>query len=303
MNTLPQSFHDRILQVFGDQGQEWLERLPSLRETFIKRWALQDCQPVKELSYNYLDYAWTAAGDPVVLKLGLPNPELETEIKTLRHYNGAGMVRLLEADPDLGALLLERVIPGTSLSALESDPQATRIAGKVMEDLWKPAPPEQDFPTVADWCRGFERYRKTYPRQEGPLPGGLVSRAGDLVRELLKSSRDPYLLHGDLHHYNLLYRQDGSWIAIDPKGVIGEPAFEIGAYLSNPKPNLIQRSGLQKILDRRLAILEQVTGLDRHRMASWSFCRAVLSAIWSLEDNQDQHSHEIEIAERLQLHL
>jgi streptomycin 6-kinase len=120
-----------------------------------------------------------------------------------------------------------------------------------------------------------------------------------LVRELLDSSQEQVFLHGDLHHTNLLFREDGTWIAIDPKGVIGELACEAGPFVFNPIPDLIQQPKLVKILSERLQILEESTGLDQQRLAAWCFCRAVLAAIWSFEEGETHLAYWIEIAESL----
>jgi streptomycin 6-kinase len=299
MKPLPRVFIQRIQRVFGDQGRSWLDQLPSLRAELIERWSLEDNHPIPDLSYNYLEYARSSSGDQVVLKIGVPNPELETEIRTLEFYEGQGMVRLVDADPSLGALLLERVLPGTVLSYLADDDHATRIAGKVLADLWKPAPHADDFPTAADWCRGYDRYLQSCSITGDPLSCRIVKQAKALSSGLLKDSADKYLLHGDFHHANLLYREDSRWILIDPKGVIGERAFEIGSFLYNPISKLGSHPDLARLLERRLAILGELTGLERDRLAAWSFCRAVLSAIWSLEDEGINYQHGMIIAKCL----
>ena len=92
-----------------------------------------------------------ADGTEVVLKLGVPNPELTTEIAALRLYDGYGAARLLDADVEAGFLLLERLRPGTPLVEVADDAQATAIAAGVMRKLWRPVPPEHPFPDVRRW--------------------------------------------------------------------------------------------------------------------------------------------------------
>jgi streptomycin 6-kinase len=115
--------------------------------------------------------------------------------------------------------------------------------------------------------------------------------------DLLDSSRDQVLLHGDLHHMNILLGESG-WTAIDPKGVIGEPAFEVGALLLNPVPDLLNEPGLREVQARRLDILSGVLDAERQRLAAWGFVRAVLSAIWSVEDGEDWN-YAVEIAKSI----
>ena len=152
MTGIPDQFARTLVEVHGTAGAEWLNRLPSLIAHCERRWSLTVLPPFAPLSYNYVAPAVRANGAPVVLKLGVPNPELETEIAALRLCQGRGIVQLLEADPDQGVLLLERLKSGTALSSLADDEQATSIAAQVMRQLWRPAPPEHSFPTVAQWA-------------------------------------------------------------------------------------------------------------------------------------------------------
>ena len=116
-----------MTELYGEVGAEWLDNLPSLVADFAGRWSLNVLPPFEPLSYNYVAPALRADGTDVVLKVGVPNPELLTEIEALRLYAGHGMVQILEADPDRGALLLERLKPGTPLSTLADDERATRL--------------------------------------------------------------------------------------------------------------------------------------------------------------------------------
>lgn len=295
MNHFTPEFNDRVIGVHGQKGREWLANLPSLQNQLAQKWSLTKLEQEPDLSYNYLAYAEDHQGMPVVLKVGVPNPELMSEIQALKTYNGGAAVKLIDADPDLGALLLERLLPGKDLRSSD-DQDATRIAASLMKRIWTPLPINSDFPTAADWCRGFERYPAIYP-SGGPIPENLVDTASSLAVYLLSGSEDQFLLHGDLHHMNILYGDRG-WTAIDPKGVIGEPGFEVGALLLNPFPELIQWPHITQIQRERIEILGDVLGLDKRRLTNWSFVRAVLSAIWSVEDNQDCR-YAIQIAESL----
>ena len=297
MIPLSRRFITRIHNLYGPGGDDWLTNLPALRESLLERWALENAQPVPEFSYNFLEFADSPDHGKVVLKIGYPNPELINEIKALEYYRGAaGAVRLLDCDPDKGALLLERILPGGNLSSLADDDQATRIAGESMLALRQPKPEESEFPTMEKWCQGFTRYQEWFSDIDGPIPRALFNHAYGIAKELLQSKRNQYLLHGDLHHTNLLFRYDGTWVAIDPKGVIGEFAFEVGPYLFNPAPHLIRHPDLKGLLQRRLQILTEISGLDRQRLACWSFCRAVLAGIWSVEEGDNHLRYWVKIA-------
>jgi len=285
VTVIPAGLARTISEVHGEPGREWLRRFPSLVRDCERRWSLKIALPFPQLSYNFVAPARQQDGTEVVIKLGFPHPELRREIEALRFYAGNGAVQLLDADSEQGLLLLERLQPGTLLSLLTDDEEATSIAASVMRQLWRPPPAAHHFITVRDWAAGLHRLRQRFGGTTGPLPANLVERAEAIFSELLDSTADPAVLHGDLHHDNILAGQRQSWLAIDPKGVIGEPAYEAGALLQNPMPQLLELPNLERVLARRVDQLAHELELDRERIVGWGFAQAVLSAWWSLEDH------------------
>jgi streptomycin 6-kinase len=238
-------------------------------------------------------------GTLAVLKVGVPDRELRTGLDALRLYNGQGMARLLEADEEWGAQLLERLMPGTPLGTLADDAAATSIAASVMRQLRRPAPADHRYPTVADWGRGFARLRQRFDGGSGPLPARLVGQAERLYAELSASMEAAVVLHGDLHHDNIVAATRAPWLAIDPKGVIGEPAYETGALLRNPRPRLLAFPDPLRVTRRRVDQLAEELGVERERIRGWGLAQAVLSAWWSIEDGDMGWEFAIAVAELL----
>jgi streptomycin 6-kinase len=170
-------------------------------------------------------------------------------------------------------LVLEKL--GNDLSQTP-DEEATRIAGELMLKIR--TQPLDGFPTLHDWAKGFKQQ----------------DRAEKIYRELLESQQEPVLLHGDLHHFNILQSRRG-WLAIDPQGVIGEPAYEVGAFMRNPLGRTLEVKALQ----RRLDILSELLRLDRDRLKGWSYSQAVLAACWSQEDGDGYAEHWLACADKL----
>lgn len=288
--------------MYGPAGAEWVKRLPGLLAQCEQRWQIQ-IQPPFALTYNYVAPAKRAGGSQVVLKAGFPeNPELITEIEALRFFDGQGMVHLLEADLEQGVFLLEHIFPGHPLVNLPDD-DATRIAARVMRRLWKPIPPElaARFPSTQKWARGLGRLRKTFGGGTGPFPADMVERAEKLFVELHASAASaPVLLHGDLHHWNILSAQREPWLALDPKGLVGEPAYEVGALIRNPNTVISTWTDLARVQARRFDILAEELGFNRQRMIFWSFAQVVLSAWWSFEDEHRYVTGWLPVAMSLQ---
>jgi len=301
--ALPENFVRTNRETFGEAGGRWLDELPVLLAEFAARWDLTVGPPFAPLSYNYVAPATCADGSPAVLKVGVPRYELLTEIEALRLYGGQGIVRLLDADPERGALLLERLEPGVMLTTVaeRDDEEATRIAAGVMRRLWRPAPPApHPFPSVADWAAGLGKLRARFAGASGPFPAALVDEAETLFDDLLGSMDAPVLLHGDLHHFNILAAERAPWLAIDPKGILGEPAYETSALLGNPDvPAILALPQPGRFLARRIDVLADELGLDRARIRGWGVAQAVLSAWWTIEDNGTGWEPTIALAEHL----
>ena len=285
--NLPDHFSQTIHGTFGEVGRRWLADLPMLIDECARRWSLTVLSPVENLSYNYVAPAVSEDGTAVMLKIGVPRDELHTEMASLELCNGSGAVKLLTSDPEWGVLLLERLQPGTSLVEMfpHHDGKATRIAAAVMREFWQPVPHDHAFPTVYDWSFGVKRLRQAFNGDVGPFPKRLVEQAEALFAELLPSMDDVVVLHGDLHHDNILSAGQDSWLAIDPKGVIGEPAYEAGALLRNPLPAVYSFPNLHQLCARRVDILAETLGLDRQRLIGWGIAQALLSSWWDFEDN------------------
>lgn len=215
---------------------------------------------------------------PIVLKVPHPHSDEVQQKDVLRYYNGNGAVRVLQAENQ--ALLLERLVPGRPVRALTdsgSDAQATRIFCQTAKQLHTAKGTLTGFKTLAELASGFDSYRK---RGDQTLSITEVNQAQDVFLSLLSSQAAPVLLHGDLHHDNILSDDVRGWVAIDPKGVIGEPAYEAGAWLRNPMGQYSARD----IIEKRVAIMVEELGWNQQRIVAWGYAQAILSAIWSVED-------------------
>lgn len=283
-------FEQRILELHGERGRAWLTSLPAQVIECEERWQLSVGLPFPDLSYHWVAPATTRDGTSRVLKLGVPGREVITEIDALRAWAGHGTVRLIEADPAAGALLLERLVPGVPLAALglARDDEATAVAANLMRQLHSAAPPE-GLPTLAEWTNGIVR------AVEADFAPSLTDLASRLRDELLASAPLPSFLHADLHHFNILSDDRQPWLAIDPKGVVGDPAYEPAPFLYNPIDAILAAPDAERIVARRIAHFSQQ--FDRARVVDWAFVQAVLSAWWSFEDEGHGHEPALRFAE------
>lgn len=282
---LPAYFVEMNTRERGDVGVPWLARLPDLIRECERRWSLTTFAPFPQLSYNYASPGLMPDGTPMVLKIGIPGLDYTNEVQATRLYNGEGAVKLIDFDLEWGVQLLEHIKPGAMLLRLEDDAEATSIAAQLMRRLRPPVPAEHTFPTVEEWAEGIVALRECMNSGSCPFPERLVDVAEQLYAELLPSQAERVVLHGDLHHYNILSAEREPWLAIDPHGVVGEPAYEVGAIVRNPL-HLHTFPSLDRVLRRRIDQLADELGFSRERIYGWSVATAVLSAWWTYEGTQ-----------------
>ena len=227
-------------------------------------------------------------GEAAVLKILSGSSDEATAPRALRYFAGRGAVRVLKEDR--GAVLLQRAVPGTSLSALVAegrDDEATGIIADIILRLHQGKKPPTGWPTVEDWADGFTRQRARGAHRR--LPSRLLDRGEGIFRDLAASQGKPFLLHGDLHHDNILRDERHGWLVIDPKGVVGETAYETAASIRNPM-DFYPFQADPGFMARRVAIFAERLSLDRQRILGWYVGQSVLSVCWLIEDGEPEET-------------
>lgn len=289
MNQLKE-FERNIKGTFGEQGIQWLEQLTLLVDKYAKRWELTDLKPVANLTYNYVLVGnKNGYPTPVVLKLGVPTVELWREMACLEYYNGVGVPRLLESDTLNGAMLLDRVMPGITLKTYfpQDEEASLAITARVIQQLQSVniSIEPHTFLSIEEWHVSL---MNTQPSQT--IPEEMLLKARALSNALISSQTTQVVLHADLHHDNVLLSKEEQWLAIDPKGIMGDPVYEVGAFIRNPVMDLRKQTNMQGILRRRVAAFAEYLSFEEQRIVQWSFVQAVLAACWSMEENNKSHA-------------
>lgn len=276
----------------NQEDLDWLRTLPDRLAALAADWSLTLEPHFAEIEINYVAPATRIDGTRCVLKVSRHIGETRTEIAALQLWAGIGAARLLEAAPAGGALLVEYVTPGTMLVevAEADDDHATVIAAGLLRQLWRSANNGHGLRPLPSWCAAYDRNREAFSGEVTGFPVRLFERADELRRDLLASTDRPVVLHGDLHHFNILRAQRSDWLAIDPKGLFGDRCFDVCQFLQNPRevPVSVNR--------RRLDVLCAELGLDRRRARDWCLVHAVLDACWYFEKGQPWQ-HAVEYAE------
>jgi streptomycin 6-kinase len=251
---------------------QWLEALPALVVDIASEWGLTLGDP-------YLpggQCAWVAparntAGEELVLKVGWRHREAEHEVDGLRHWDGHGTVRCF-ASMTLGdstVLLLERCVPGMQLRRCLPEHEQDEVIARLLRRLWAREPrdghPFGSLRVICDqWAEGVE---VALEKSAGGADPGLARAGATMLRELARPTERDVLLCTDLHAENVLSAQREPWLMIDPKPLVGDPAFDPVQHILNCDQRL---AADPEDLAKRMAELCQV---DAERVRLWLFAR------------------------------
>ena len=250
-------------------------------DRYLERWQLSiDGEPVHTHSSDLLPVL--RRGRPAMLKIARCSEELRGYL-LMTWWDGNGTAPILEHDGP--ALLMERAAGQSSLAELarsSRDDDATRIICNIAARLHShaAAPPPEAVPLSA-WFAELV---------DGSAASGLLAAAASTATGLLATQRDVVVLHGDLHHDNVLDFGGGGWRAIDPKGLLGERAFDFVNILRNPDLETATAPGR---FARQASVIADEAGVDRERLIRWVVAFSGLSAVWLLTEGD---SPELDLA-------
>lgn len=227
-----------------------------------------------------------AATGPAMLKLTTSAEEIRG-MAALAAWDGQGAVPVLARDG--GALLMERATGSRSLIRMAQDGEddaATRILCATARRLHATGATCTEAMPLARWVQALH---------PAAGQGGVMAAAAACLPRLIAAP--PVLLHGDLHHGNVLDFGPLGWRAIDPKGVIGPAAFDLAPLFSNPDLADPSRPVARDRFAARLGIVTAETGLDRVDVLDAVLVQATLSAVWFMEDGDPRAAVPLSIAE------
>ena len=260
-------------------------------EEYRKRWDLvPDGEPI-ETPYSRL-HPVRFEGKPAMLKIAWAEEE-RAGAKLMAWWAGDGAAEVYALDGE--ALLLERATGEMSLVEMardEADDEATRIICRAAARLH--AAGDRPLPDLVPLSRWFDALWPVADERSG-----LFRLAADLARRLIAEEREQVVLHGDLHHGNILDFGARGWLAIDPKGLHGERTFDFVNLLRNPDAGVALKPGR---FDRQVELISRIANLDRERFLEWTVAFTCLSAAWIVDDG-DEPQLDLAVARLAASHL
>jgi streptomycin 6-kinase len=271
---------------------EWADELPGLVAELERRWGVR-VGP----AYPSSTEAWVAEAGDAVVKVFVPGrpDKARYETTVLRLAAGEGCVRLLDADDERGALLLERI--GPSLSTL-GIPEARRheILCGAAQALWRPAP-DSGLPTGAVKARALaELIVRDWEKLGRPCSERAVEQALGAAdrREAAHDDATAVLLHGDVHQWNTLRNGDG-WSLVDPDGLLGERELDLGVLMREDLDGVTPAD-----LDERAARIAALTGTDAAAIQDWGIVERLSNGLLGLQDGLEEFGRiSLDVADRV----
>lgn len=279
--VVPPSFVEERVRLAGPDAHAWLDRLPDFVAELARQWAVEVLPDAPRHGAHSLVLTARRGSQPCVLKVCWDPASTAMEADALRAWDGRGIVRLLAARPEDGALLLERLDAGRSLADLELY-EAAGIAGGLLRRLTVPLTPDQPLPAGTPKLTdlGAEVAATVHDRQRSlgdPVPARWIDLVASTARDLAADAGSD-LVHADLHYGNVLAADREPWLAIDPKPVAGEPEFAVPELMWTRVDEAPDAGAIRDLL----GVLTAAGGLDPDRARAWAIVRAVDYWLWGL---------------------
>jgi streptomycin 6-kinase len=288
------SFIKNIHSTYGQEGKTWLSNLSAHLEKLSAQWNFQMIHPVKDISYNFVAVVKLQSG-LAILKTAPPAARLIAEAEWLKAHKKSVPIIFLHIDKKNNAYLMEKFEPGISLKYVVkegNDEKATRIISQIILDL-------QSTDTIHQMnYQHISEHVTSYSFLRGHVDANIIDRVEFIFKDLCANYSNNIILHGDLHHDNIL-QNDTSWSVIDPHGYVGDPCAEVGPMIFNPLDCFPKHLSMQKVIEARLNILAEMLPFDLERIKAWAFCLALRSAAWDVEGFGSPNYQTMEIAKIL----
>ena len=269
--------------ALGDEGRAWAAALPDRLDDLCRRWSLRLGRRLPGGSASYLTTVLRADGGEAVLKVPLPEPDPGQQAAALQAADGCGYVRLLEADPSTGALLLERLGPSLDHAGLDPEAQLEAVAATLLR-AWRP-PDRPVLDKAASLAAGIRAFHAAAP---GAVRADVVEQALAVAARL--SGPDPadlVLVHGDPHPGNLLRVRhprpgaESGWCFVDPGPFVADRAYDLGVAVRDFSATLLaEPAAAAARLASWCRAVAAPSGTDPARVRAWGFLERVSTGLY-----------------------
>ncbi|MER0477448.1 APH(6)-I family aminoglycoside O-phosphotransferase [Streptomyces sp. Edi2] len=269
----------------GEEEQAWVAGLPALVTEFLDRWELKRDGDLSSGEASLVVPVVRVDGTRAVLKLQRPREETTAALIGLRTWNGNGMVRLLDHDPESSTMLLERLDGSRTLASVEDDDVAMCILAGLLARLHS-VPVPGGLRGLGDIAGDMlKEVPQAVASLTDPTDRQRLHRWASAVDELAGEPGDR-MLHWDLHYDNVLAAEREPWVAIDPEPLVGDPGFDLWPALDTGWEQIAATGDALRVVRRRFDLLTEALELDRGRATGWTLGRLLQNTLWDIEDGR-----------------
>jgi streptomycin 6-kinase len=273
----PDHLTQLIMKYHPESGQEWLDSIPSKIDNLKSMWNLKDLSIVDDVYSSNLLLKGFQNDNPIILKLIFKPKRFKNTKNALSFFNGQSTIQLLDHDDANQAFLMSNLNPGTplpfDLNGINDVDVVCNIIKKIHNIPLDNLNDKESFYNISEIMDDL----KDEDIQFNP---DHVNHAKEIAAHLLATQPKEILLHGELHHLHILNNGD-DWMAIDPDGLIGEPAFELGSFIRNPiTGDNAYPDNLASVLSTRINRFASALDLPADRIAGWAYVQAVMGGVY-----------------------
>lgn len=275
--NIPESTQQRIYKYMGDKTDDFMSQVDKRLGKYTDKWQLSNIVFMPTNTVNLLFSCVSDLYGNCVLKMCIPGPEVATEINCLRTYDEKGYCKLWEYSLTDDILLLEQIMPGRQMWAVDDYRERARLMAVTVKSLHVSYNGTEQYPTYLSWMEEIHRTLTSMGGLEDVL--FYLNEAVKIYAELKQHHSRSCLLHGDLHQENMLLNSKGGYTVIDPKGVVDDPVMETARFLMNETP--CDESKTREMT----AIMSPIIGVSERDIIKSMFVDAALSQSWCMEEH------------------
>lgn len=290
MDKYYQFNEDEIENIIKRFGKEFYEKVLENIKVYSDKWNLTSFKFIKSYSANLVFMCHSANYGEAVLKIGKAScREISTEANALSQYNGRRFCRIFETDIENGIILEERVQPGNTLRKESSIDKRLAVFSSLYKGLHIAPIKEELYPTYIGWVSRITEYMSK--REDCKELYLYMKKARDICLAVSNLYPQKLLLHGDFHHDNILLGNNGEYKIIDPKGVIGDPVFDVPRFILNEFEDEITDE-LYKKINYIIYILEKELDIPEHILRQCLFVETAMGICWRVEDGSSSEENQ-----------
>ncbi len=277
-------------------GADFYQKLINNLDKYTKLWELSQLEQIDYYSVNCIFKCISKKYGSCVLKIGIPCVETKTEYEMLREYGDKGFCKAYEADIANGVLLIEQIKPGTQLRSEPNLDKRLHIFSHLLRNLHIEPTNKEAYPTYMGWVSRITEYM--HGRKEYGELYTKMRKAEEICSGLCQKYKGEMLLHGDLHHDNILLGENKCYRIIDPKGVVGDAVFDVPRFILNEFNDILDDAFTNKYIHITHTLSEElnIPESDIRRLTYVEMCMA---NCWNVESGMEPNMDKVLFTEKM----